>query len=445
MKTQISRRQFLNNSAAAAGGAAIGTHFATAKSYARVAGANDRINWAVIGTGGRGGALIDCLADCENVEISHVCDADLNALEKGVQRVEKKVGKKPQREQDVRKLLESKDIDAVAVATPDHWHTCMALMGLQAGKHVYVEKPCSHNPREGELLLEATKWHKTLVQMGNQQRSSDHTIALINKIRDGVIGKPYLAKAWYSRARSSIGTGKIVPVPNYFDWDLWQGPAPRRAFKDNIHPYNWHWIWHWGTGETLNNGTHEIDVCRWALGVDGYPNIVNTTGGRYHYQDDWEFYDTITAGFQYDDASIVWGGESCQAKKTLNRGRGSMIYGTRGSAMVDRNGYILYDEKDNVVQEVKSAVQLDVMDTAGGDVMVTEHLTNFLNAIRKGGTLNSPIEDANVSVTTIHLANIAWKVGRSLNLNPVDGHILGDGEAMQMWGREYEPGWEPKV
>ena len=174
-------------------------------------------------------------------------------------------------------------MDAITIATPDHWHAPMAIAGLQAGKHVYVEKPCSHNPAEGALLVEAQKKYGKLVQMGTQQRSSPHTIEIVDKIHNGLIGRAYYAKAWYSNTRKSIGVGKEAPVPPQLDWDLWQGPAPRRPYKDNVQPYNWHWFRIWGTGETLNNGTHEVDVCRWALGVD-YPKRVTSSGGRYAVQ-----------------------------------------------------------------------------------------------------------------------------------------------------------------
>ena len=187
-------------------------------------------------------------------------------------------------------------MDAITIATPDHWHTPMAILGLQAGKHVYVEKPCSHNPAEGALLVAAQKKYGKLVQMGTQQRSSPHTIEIVEKIHDGLIGRAYFAKAWYTNTRKSIGYGKAAPVPATLDWDLWQGPAPRQAYKDNVQPYNWHWFRTWGTGESLNNGTHEVDVAagRWAWTI---PNSVTSTGGRYQFKDDWQFYDTLVTSF----------------------------------------------------------------------------------------------------------------------------------------------------
>jgi predicted dehydrogenase len=345
---------------------------------------------------------------------------------------------------DVRKLLESKDVDAITIATPEHWHAPMALMGLQAGKHVYVEKPSSHNPYEGELLLQAQKKYGKLVQLGDQQRSSAHTIEAMAKIKEGLIGRPYFGKAWYSNTRKGIGVGKAVPVPAELDWDLWQGPAPRRPFKDNIHPYNWHWFWHWGTGETLNNGSHEVDLCRWALGVD-YPKRVSAAGGRYHFKDDWEFYDTLVTNFEYDDALITWEGMCCQGKAYYGRGRGATIHGTKGTVLVDRGGYQVYDLNDKLLAEVKAAKAAATQDLQSIDTMTTAHFQNFVNAITSGEPLHSPISDGQISVTMLLLSNIAWKHNRTLQLDTANGHIQNDAQAMGMWRREYEKGWEPRV
>ena len=267
-------------------------------SYGRnsILGANDRVNFAVLGIRSRGQAHRESIAFNENTGLTTICDVDDRYFPQYSEAVEEKFGKKPKWEKDFRKVLEDKDIDVITIATPEHWHAPMAIAALQAGKHVYLEKPCAHNPAEGELLLAAQKKYGKLIQMGNQQRSSNHTQYIIKKIHEGLIGKAYYGKAWYSNTRGSIGIGKEVPVPEYLDWELWQGPAPRKVYKDNIHPYNWHWFWNWGTGETLNNGTHEVDVCRWALQVD-FPKRVRADGGRYNVNDDGEFYDTLITNF----------------------------------------------------------------------------------------------------------------------------------------------------
>jgi predicted dehydrogenase len=438
----ITRREFLDALAVGATGLALGT---TAKSYAQILGSNDRLNFAIIGLNGRAYAHLSALkANKTSARISHVCDVDSNILQKFADSVRQEMGEAAQTNRDFRKILEQKDVDAITIATPDHWHTPMAIAGLQAGKHVYVEKPCSHNPAEGEMLVEAQRKYQKLVQMGTQQRSSRHTIEIVEKIHAGAIGRPYFAKAWYVNDRKSIGTGKEVPVPPQLDWDLWQGPAPRRPYRDNVHPYNWHWFKIYGTGETLNNGTHEVDVCRWALGVD-YPKRVTSSGGRYQFKDDWQFYDTLVTSFAYEDQMISWEGKSCQGMKVYGRDRGSTIMGTKATVLVDRGGYEIYDLKGNKTSEFKAGAATSSADLVGRDSMTDAHFANFIAGIRKGEKLNAPIEVGNVSVTMLQLSNIAWEVNRELQLDANNGRIQGDPEAMKMWGREYEKGWAPKI
>ncbi|MFP4548880.1 MAG: Gfo/Idh/MocA family protein [Fidelibacterota bacterium] len=444
MENNNSRREFIKKSAVGTAGLALGASMFTSKSYGRIIGANDRVNFAVLGLRSRAKGLLQGIAGSDNATITDICDVDTRYLTEYSQLVEDKFGKKPNHHKDIRKMLKSKDIDAIAIATPEHWHAPMAIMGLQAGKHVYVEKPCSHNPWEGELLVKAQRKYGKLVQMGNQQRSSAHTIAIIKRIHEGLIGKPYFGKAWYANTRGPIGVGKEGPVPDYLDWELWQGPAPRRPYKDNIHPYNWHWFWHWGTGETLNNGTHEVDVCRWALD-EGYPEKVSASGGRYHYDDDWEFYDTLITSYEYKDKMITWEGLSCQGKQYYNRGRGAMIHGTMGSVLIDRGGYIVYDRDNKEIEKFDANSADGSMDLVGAGPMTTMHFQNLLNGIRKGEPLHSPIDEGNISVTILQLSNIAWKLGRELNLDTKTGHVMGDKEAKGLCKREYEKGWEPEL
>jgi predicted dehydrogenase len=438
----VTRREFLDVMAVGAATLAVGT---TAKSYSRILGSNDRLNFAVIGLNGRGYAHLAALkANKSAARISHVCDVDSNILRKFADRVQQEMGEAASAERDFRKILEQKDVDAITIATPDHWHAPMAIAGLQAGKHVYVEKPCSHNPAEGEMLVRAQQKYRKLVQMGTQQRSSPHTIEIVGKIHTGIIGRPYFAKAWYSNVRKSIGIGKEAPVPPQLDWELWQGPAPRRPYKDNVQPYNWHWFRIYGTGEALNNGTHEVDVCRWAMGVD-YPKRVTASGGRYQFTDDWQFYDTLVTSFEYDGAMISWEGKSCQGMKFYGRDRGSTIMGTTGTVLVDRDGYEIYDLKGAKTSELKVGGTTSSTDLIGADSMTDAHFANFIAAIRKDEKLNAPVADGNVSVTMLELSNIAWEVNRELRLDTKDGRIQDDAEAMKMWGREYENGWAPQV
>jgi predicted dehydrogenase len=445
----ISRREFLSTAATVSTAAALAP---TARSYAQILGANERVNFAVIGLNSRAYAHLSSLkANQKDARITHVCDVDSTILAKYAGNVEKECGYAPATEKDFRKLLTLKDVDAITIATPDHWHAPMAIAGLQAGKHVYVEKPCSHNPREGEMLVAAQVKSGKQCQMGTQQRSSPHTMAIVDKIHNGLIGRAYAAKAWYVNTRKSIGVGQVVPVPATLDWDLWQGPVPRSEYKDNIHPYNWHWLTRYGTGETLNNGTHEVDVCRWALGVE-YPDRVTASGGRYHFKDDWQFYDTLDTAFTYnatpsaEGKMISWDGRCCQGMKVYDRDRGSAIMGTTGSVLIDRDGYEVYSLNGKKTDEFKvNKTHTASADTTGKDSMTDLHFANFIAAIRTGEKLHAPIKTGNTSVTMLQLSNIAWQTKRELQLDPKTAHILNDPEAMKLWDRTYEKGWEPKV
>ena len=438
----ITRREFIDGLAVTTASL---TMASTAKSYSQIMGSNERLNFAVIGLNSRAYAHLSSLkANKSAARITYVCDVDANILRKFADATAKEMGETANSEKDFRKVLERKDVDAITIASPDHWHTPMAIAGLQAGKHVYVEKPCSHNPAEGAMLVEAQKKYGKLVQMGTQQRSSKHTIEIVERIHAGEIGRAYMAKAWYSNTRKSIGTGKEVAVPSYLDWDLWQGPAPRRAYRDNVHPYNWHWFRNYGTGETLNNGTHEVDVSRWALGVD-FPKRVTASGGRYHFQDDWQFYDTLVTSFEYDDKLLSWEGRSCEGMRLYNRDRGSAIMGTNGTVVVDRDGYEIYDLKGKKTSEFKAGSETASADLVGRDSMTDAHFANLIAGIKKGEKLNAPIAVGNVAVTMLQLSNIAWITNRELHLDSSNGHILEDADAMKMWAREYEKGWELHV
>jgi predicted dehydrogenase len=435
----ISRRTFIEELAA---GAALAS---TAKSYSQILGANDRVNFAINGLNGRGHAHLSALKSLsKDARVAYICDVDTTIRNKFADDAKEALGYEPKAEADFRNALASKDVDAITIATPDHWHTPLAVLGLKAGKHVYVEKPSSQNCREGELLVAAQKKYGKLVQVGDQQRSSDYTIKMIQQIHDGYIGTAYLARAWYANTRGTMGIGKEAPVPSTLDWDLWQGPVPRSEYKDNIHPYNWHWLRRYGTGEALNNGTHEVDVCRWALGAE-IPETVSATGGRYQFKDDWQYYDTLIANFGYPGQTISWEGRSCQGMRVYGRDRGSAIFGTKGTVVIDRDGYDVFDWKGKQIDQFRTGTETRSSDTVGRDSMTDAHFANFIAAMRGQEQLHSPIPVANISVTMLLLSNISWFVGRTLHLNTEDAHILNDAEAMKHWGREYEKGWEVTV
>ncbi|MEA1887209.1 MAG: Gfo/Idh/MocA family oxidoreductase [Bacteroidota bacterium] len=438
------RREFIKKSALGTAGLTIGGMGLSAASYRRIVGANDKLVFAAVGVNSRGLANIHAVLACTGTEISHICDVDSRAISKGIEEVYNINSSKPSGIEDIRKLLDEKSVDAITVATPDHWHAPMAIRAAQAGKHIYLEKPSSHNIRENELLVDVYRKTGRVIQMGNQQRSAPTSIEAVARIKKGDIGKPYFGKAWYANTRGPIGVGKEVPVPGWLNWELWQGPAPRTPYRDNIVHYNWHWFWRWGTGELLNNATHEVDVCRWALGVD-YPDKVSSMGGRLHYRDDdWEFYDTQVVNYQYgDDKLITWEGKSCNGMKDYNMGRGALIQGTEGSFILHRNGYEMYDLSGELLEKKEETGTSETTGTRGSGSLDVLHMYNFLEAVREGTALHAPINDGAISVNLCHLGNISQKAGRMIEVDAETGNVVKDREAMALMSRDYEPGWEP--
>lgn len=437
----MKRRQFVKTVSAA------GLSLAARRAPLAVSGgsASEKVVVAVMGLNGRGTVLGKTFAKTPNAVVAYVCDVDSQVLAKAATAVGQSQTSSPKPLGDFRRALEDKSVDALVIAAPDHWHTPAAILALSAGKHVYVEKPCGHDPREGELLVEAQQKTKRVIQMGTQQRSAPRSIELIQAISEGIIGKPYLARAWYANTRTSIGRGKVAPVPSNLDYELWQGPAPHTPYRDNVIHYNWHWFHRWGTGEICNNGTHEVDVARWALGVN-YPVRVTSTGGRYHFDDDWEFPDTQEACWEFPGGkTIIWQGQSCNGLETFDRGRGTAILGTGGSVVVDRDGYTIYDLKGKAVKQSLATTRGDALNLSADDDMTALHIGNFVDAVRTGAALHQPVVEGAKSVLLCHLGNIAQSTGRALRIDPTSGRILEDEDAMKQWQREYAPGWTPVV
>jgi predicted dehydrogenase len=408
---------------------------------------SNKVTVAIMGLNGRGSYHAEAFSGFPNVEVAYLCDVEDNAIAKGM-KIFAGADKKPTVVKDIRDLVNKKDFDGLIIAAPDHWHTPAAILGVIHGKHVYVEKPCGHNPHEGELLIQAAKkYPNLLIQMGNQRRSFPTLIEAAKQVQDGIIGNAYHGRSWYNNNRKSIGTGKKIPVPPTLNFDLWQGPAPRKDYQDNLIHYNWHWFWHWGTAETCNNATHEIDCCRWFLGVD-YPTKVISAGGRYAFKDDWQTPDTQTVSFEFgNNKSISWEGRSCNNYPTEGSGRGFIIYGDKGTLVNNGNDdYKILDYDNKLVKEVKSSGGNNGANTvsANGDLDFF-HFENFVEAIRGNRKIISPIEDGHKSVLLCHLANIAQRTGRTLHCDPKNGHILNDADAMKLWKREYEKGFEPKL
>ncbi|MCZ6887641.1 MAG: Gfo/Idh/MocA family oxidoreductase [Gammaproteobacteria bacterium] len=440
MTSSMDRREFVKQGTAAG----VGIGMMGMPNLIRRRDVADTVSVAVMGVNSRGHVLAESFASAAGAEVVAICDVDSRATSKTVAAVTERQDRAPVGMTDFRRTLDDPNVDALVIAAPDHWHTPAALMALQAGKHVYLEKPCSHNPHEGELLVEAQAKYDRVVQMGNQQRSAPRSIDVIGEIHNGLIGRAYFARAWYANTRGPIGNGRSARVPDWLDYELWQGPAPRTTYRDNVVHYNWHWFWRWGTGEVNNNGTHEIDVCRWALDVE-YPSRVTSAGGRYHDDDDWEFYDTQICSFDFAGRkTITWEGRSCNGRPIEGRGRGASIHGEDGTVVIDRSGYVVYDNDNNEIKRNMRRGDEVTLDTRGGGSLTDRHIDNFLRSVRGEATPTAPIHDGRKSQLLCHLANIAQRTGDTLTL---EGSRLvnASARARAIWSREYEPGWEPTV
>ena len=432
----INRRQFLSSTVA--GGAALS--LGLGQTARAAASPNNTITMGVMGMS-RGLAVGRAFIERPNCVVKYACDPDSQRAARGAEILTNESGHTVEAVGDMRRVLDDPDVDAVILALPAHWHAPAAIMALQAGKHVYVEKPCCHNPHEGELLVQAAREYNKAVQMGNQRRSWPKLQEGIARLHAGELGRLYYSRSWYSAERGSIGKGAAAEVPAHLDFDLWQGPAPRVPYKDNLVHYNWHWHWQWGTGELGNNGVHALDLCRWGLGVD-YPTRVTSSGGRYHFDDDQETPDTHLVAFDFEDGkSISWEGLSCVRPTGSGAGFGAAFFGEGGSLVIEGGGFTLYD---------RAGVEIESVSPDEGEStnfpMEREHTENFLAAIRNDTplSLNSEIAEGYKSTLLPLLGNIAYRTGRSLNCG-ANGHILDDTEAQAHWTRDYEPGWEVTV
>lgn len=428
----VSRRHFVQSTGA------LGAVLALAKPPA-ILPAESPGNRVVVGVVGlsRGMAHVSGHLGVSNVEVAYVCDVDSARLASGLKTAETKqpnAVRKPQGVGDFRRILDDKNIDAVSIAAPNFWHTPMAILAMQAGKHVYVEKPGSHNPWEAEAIVAAAAKYKRKCQMGNQRRSYANVIEGIQKLREGIIGKVIFSRCYYNGARPSIKKGQPGKPPENFNWTLWQGPTPERPYKDNLHPYNWHWHWHYGGGEMANNGIHALDVSRWGLGVD-YPTKVTFLGARYHHDDDQETPDTGSAVFDFGHCGASWDDSSCNPRKG-EKNPFVAFYGDKGMmTMAGGNDYTVTDNSGKELDKKSGG-------PGGGDI---PHFQNFSDAIRENKPLNSPISEGQKGSLMCHLANIAYRTSSVLTCDPKNGHIIGNPEAQKLWKREYRPGWEPKV
>ncbi|MCW4461926.1 Gfo/Idh/MocA family oxidoreductase [Sphingomonas sp. BT-65] len=418
----------------------------SARSYARVMGANDRLRVAVIGVNGRGQAHMSAFSKLPNVEVAEFVDVDSQVLAKRAAEFAAKGHAQPKTERDYRRMLGRKDIDIVTVATPDHSHAKLAIDAMDAGRHVYIEKPIGIAPAEGEALIATQQRTGRTLQVGNQQRSSRETQQLAVLVKAGELGDVFEAQTWYANHRESIGRGQETAPPAHLDWDLWQGPRPRGPYRSNLVHYNWHWFWKYGTGEICNNAMHELDVARWLMGLT-YPHTVSARGSRQFFRgDDWEMYDTLALDLAYDDGRMIrWDGNSCNGMLRYGRGRGVLLLGTKGSAIVDRNGFELFDLEGKQLRQVAAPASSETTGTVGEGALDILHAGNFVDVIRgRASALASPIREGHISTTLCHLGNIAYRTKSTLAVDPATGKPSGP-EAMKLWSVDYEPGWELKA
>jgi len=359
--------------------------------------ANRKLRVGVMGLS-RGQAHIRNFAKITGVEVAYVCDVDSDRLAAGAKlAASAQNGREPKAVTDFRRILEDPSVDILSIAAPNFWHAPATILACDAGKHVYVEKPGSHNPLEAKLMVQAARRNNRKVQMGNQRRSAPAFQEGIEKIKSGAIGPLRYARCWYGNTRQSIGRGKQTSIPKSLDYDLWQGPAAHRPYQNNLIHYNWHWLWHYGGGELANNGVHALDIARWALDVDT-PQTTSYVGGRYHFEDDQETPDTGDACYDFGNVGISWHGSSC-LRRSHEKHPFVSLYGESGVVSFDRGGYQIYDLEGKITEENRP------------DLSDLPHFENLINAIRHEEALNAEIGDAQKSTMLCHLGNISYREG----------------------------------
>jgi predicted dehydrogenase len=386
---------------------------------------NEKLNLAIIGLHNRGKDLLRGFSSFDDVEIASVCDPDLGVVPKALAALSKKHKRAPKVVQDMRKVFADKDVHAVAIATPDHWHALAAIWACQADKHVYVEKPISHNLIEGRRMVQAARKYDRVVQVGTQRRSAEFLAKAAEYLRAGKLGKVPFARAWIAGARKSIGKVADSKVPDKVDYDLWLGPAPQRPFNRNRFHYNWHWFWDYGTGELGNNGIHGLDVIRWLLALDS-PRRISSGGGKLFYDDDQQTPDTQITTFDFPATSVVWEHRLWAKTGLRNQSFGIEIVGEKGTLVVDDKGW-----------HIENGEELAVKSTP----IDQRHFRNFLDCVREHKRPNADIEEGHKSTRLCHLGNIAFRLGRTLKFDAATETIPGDKEANLLLGRTYRKGF----
>lgn len=424
--SQTLRRSFLKGSTLATASAVVVSQAKQAQALTL----QNQLRVGVIGLGGQGKSHLRGYLENPEVEVAWICDVDSQRLNEA-----KEMAGGTKATADLRQILNDSSVDFVSIATPDHWHTPAALLALQAGKHVYVEKPCSHNLREGRMLIEAARRSGKLVQHGTQSRSAVWIRQAMEALKEGIIGDVMIAKAWDVQFRPPIGHAEPTNPPDGLDYDAWVGPAEMVPYQTNRAHYSWHWWYNFGTGDAGNDGVHEIDIARWGLGVNTQPVRVAAVGGKYVHQDDQQFPDTMTAVFEYPNNAespakqLIFEMRLWSRYYPHNMDNANEFLGTKGRMLLTKRGKVqVFDEKGK---------EFEFKITADRSVSVMEHQKNFIKAIRGEAALNADVETAHLSSSLPHLANLACRLGRSFAFEPQSETIVNDPEANRMLTRIY--------
>ena len=424
----MNRRYFIMSSAAVAAGA---------MRASALASPNDTVRVACVGVRGQGNSHIKQYAGMQNVEIAAICDVDESVMARRIDEVEKLGRPRPAAFTDFRKLLEDKSIDAVSIATPNHWHTLQTIWACQAGKDVYVEKPCSHNLFESRQIVAAARKYNRIVQHGTNSRSGEALREAMQKMREGLIGEVYMARGLCFKWRNTIGRKPAAPAPSGVHYDLWLGPAPKRDFTENRFHYNWHWFWDYGNGDFGNQGIHEVDIARWGLDVT-YPTKVSAIGGHFMFDDDQETPNTLTVTYEFNGTGkkkkmLVFEVRHWISNHEAGIGGdkpgntvGNIFYGSEGYLVIDGYGkywtYLGKDQKPGLAR------------AAGGN-----NWANFIDVVRsrKQPDLNADVAEGAASCDLMHLGNISYLTGRTLHFDEQARKCVGDDEANKMFTRNY--------
>ena len=450
---ELNRRSFLAGGASSVAAAGALTLLAKPEP---VQAASNRVRVAICGLHGRGNDHLQNYSQIKNCEIAAFCDIDESVLRQRLQQMDKMGLAKPATYTDVRKLLEDKSIDAISIATPNHWHSLMAIWACQAGKDVYVEKPCSHNLWEGQQLVKAARKYNRVVQHGTQIRSAKAVREAVDKMRNGLIGETYMARGLCYKWRNTIGTTPVQAVPAGVDYDLWTGPAPREEFTKNHFHYNWHWFWNYGNGDLGNQGVHQVDLARWGMGL-GFPNRVSAMGGHFMFTDDQQTPNDLNCSFEFDlpegkrrmitfevrhwitnhEAEIGTPGLGTpEPKKSTGAPKlGPMAGGhnTVGNVFYGSEGYLSTGDEDAATYKVwKGRDQEEQSPVSGGSERA--HFQNFIDCVasRNKSDLNAPIEEGHISAGLVHLANASYRLGRTIHFDPEAQEVIGDKEAAKL-------------